>query len=1132
MSTAHRGPWRRPATWIAFVSICVAGVLFTVVYFPRAFPVVSLDIRMDRQAALASADELATRFGWGPENYRAAASFGLQSNVAEFLELEGGGVDAFRDALARDDFHPYRWRVRHFQELERNETTISFAPDGTPYSFREQLAEDAPGAALESDAARVIAERGATGDWDVDLGRYQLLESSQETKPGGRVDHTFVYEETGVRYNDGRVRLRLVVSGDRLTELTRFLEIPEAFLRRYEEMRSTNTLIGAVSQVAAFLGYILGACAVALFFLYRERWVLWKKPLQWGLFIAFLQFLVVFNQLPLAWMGYDTALSSSNFLIQQTGTALLSFLLFAVLFTVTFMAAESMTRRAFPQQVQLWRVWSDGVANTPAIAGRTLGGYLMLGVFFAYEVILYFVANNWLGWWTPSSAVIEPDVLAMYFPWFTAIAVSLQAGFWEECLFRAVPIAGAALLGKRFGHPRAWIVGAFVVQALVFGAGHAPYPTQPAYARVVELIVPSIGFGLIYLYFGLLTGIVLHYSFDIVWFAMPLFASSAPGIWVDRTILLALALIPAVVVLTRRARAGAWVGLPADALNGAWSPPPAPVEEPQPETVAEVRTMNPLVRRLVPVAGLAGLVVWVAFAGFTTQSPPIGIDKATAVEVARTALRERGIELSPEWRTMPVVATVVPNQQHRFVWQEGGAAALGQLEGSYLRVPLWAVRFARFEGDVAERAEEYWVVVGPRGDVFRFVHRLPEARPGADLSEDEARSIAGAAVRERFGLAVGNPTEGGLEEVSAETTSRPARRDWTFTFENPDAYPLEEGSARIRVDVLGDEVGEIDRFVYVPEEWARNDRDRYVLPDALAIAGGAIGVLLVLAGAVAGGVAWARGRFSVRGFLLVAAVVLVLGVFGFINSWPATLANLATSMPIGAQIVVQIAGLSIAVVGMAVVMGLLAGWLRPAVQASGARSGTLAGSLIAGVSMGLLFAALRLALASASPSLTPPWSSFDGADAYLPAIGAALSPLTGWITSTMFLVMVFVVIDRHTGGWSRRTGLAGAVLVVLGILATTNDTAAPLLWLVSGLLLGAAALAGYVFVLRYDLTILPAAVATSLILANVRAAVIAAYPGARAGSAAAIVLLALAAVAAVSWLRGSGLARERASVSG
>ena len=125
----------------------------------------------------------------------------------------------------------------------------------------------------------------------------------------------------------------------------------------------------------------------------------------------------------------------------------------------------------------------------------------------------------------------HPDVLATYVPWLSAIANSFQAGFWEEALFRAVPIAGAALIGERLGQRKLFIVLAFIVQAIIFGAGHAPYPNQPAYARPVELIIPSIGFGLLYLYFGLLPGIILHFAFDVVWFALPIFLAKAPGIW-------------------------------------------------------------------------------------------------------------------------------------------------------------------------------------------------------------------------------------------------------------------------------------------------------------------------------------------------------------------------------------------------------------------------------------------------------------------------------------------------------------------------------------------------------------------------------------------------------------------------
>ena len=110
-------------------------------------------------------------------------------------------------------------------------------------------------------------------------------------------------------------------------------------------------------------------------------------------------------------------------------------------------------------------------------------------------IINYTFVTKKLGWWAPADTSYDPNQLAAYFPWLTSIGISLGAGFWEECLFRAVPLAGAALVGDRFGKRNLFIGIAFVFQAIVFGAAHANYPVQPAYARVVELMIPSFLFG-------------------------------------------------------------------------------------------------------------------------------------------------------------------------------------------------------------------------------------------------------------------------------------------------------------------------------------------------------------------------------------------------------------------------------------------------------------------------------------------------------------------------------------------------------------------------------------------------------------------------------------------------------------
>ncbi len=723
--------FRKPVFWAAFAALSIACAAFAVVNFPRAFSIVELDLEMDRAAALSEARRLAGEFDWGPADYRQAATFRVDDRARSFVELEGGGPEAFAGLLRDGPFHPYQWVVRNFRGGEVRETEVRFRPDGAPYGFRETLAEDAPGAALDPDAARAIAEAGAGAPWDVPLDRYAPVEASQAERPGGRVDHTFVYEHTGAQAGEGSFRLRLVVSGDRLTELTHVLQVPEAFDRRYEEMRSANEGISAAGIFAMYLIYG-GGIAVGLFLLLRQRRVLWRMPLVWGASIAFAQLLAGLNQWPLLWMGYDTAVSETSFAIQQVTAQVGGFLAFTGVYTLSFMAAESLSRRAFPHHLQFWRCWSQDGARTRTVLGQTVAGYLVVGIDLAFVVGFYWVTVAYLGWWSPSDAMVSPDLLATVLPWLSPLAISLQAGFWEECLFRAVPLAGAALIGDRFGHRRAWIAGAFVLQILIFGAGHASYPTQPSYARVVELIVPSTIFGLLYLRFGLLPAIVMHFAFNAVLGGTPLFLSSAPGAWVDQGIYGLIFLVPLWVALRARYRGGAWTEAPASLRNAAWSPPAeAPPAEAPPAPAREAAALPAL--PAVAAVGVVGFGLWAYTAVTPSESPGVGLGRAEAVAAAREVLAGRGVDPAAWTETSQVFGAL--GSQHRFVWSEAGEEAHRALLGDYLAAPRWRVR--------------YGPVRGRRGGAGRGAHRVDRLGRHAGAAGAPARGgrPGGLAVR-------------------------------------------------------------------------------------------------------------------------------------------------------------------------------------------------------------------------------------------------------------------------------------------------------------------------------------------------------------------------------------------------
>src|SRR5690625_7331453 len=90
-----------------------------------------------------------------------------------------------------------------------------------------------------------------------------------------------------------------------------------------------------------------------------------------------------------------------------------------------------------------------------------------------YAGLFTLIAIHGLGWWHPAIPEQDPNVLATWRPALSIIFSSLQAGFWEESLFRAIPLGLAGLLGARFGCRKSLIIeiGRASCRGSVWGEG-------------------------------------------------------------------------------------------------------------------------------------------------------------------------------------------------------------------------------------------------------------------------------------------------------------------------------------------------------------------------------------------------------------------------------------------------------------------------------------------------------------------------------------------------------------------------------------------------------------------------------------------------------------------------------------
>src|SRR6185503_6438076 len=176
----------------------------------------------------------------------------------------------------------------------------------------------------------------------------------------------------------------------------------------------------------------------------------------------------------------------------------------------------------------------------------------------------------------------DPNQIASPMPWVSAIAVSLNAGVWEEALFRALPLSLLSLWIGESPTRRWWMAAGVVASAIVFGFAHASYESWPPYSRGVELFLEACAWAVLFINFGLLVTVIAHFVYDLVLFGIFAGSGSSTEYRVTAAIILLALLAPALAVAWRWVRQRGFTSAPEEARFAAWTQvaagePPAPV---------------------------------------------------------------------------------------------------------------------------------------------------------------------------------------------------------------------------------------------------------------------------------------------------------------------------------------------------------------------------------------------------------------------------------------------------------------------------------------------------------------------------------------------------------------------------
>jgi hypothetical protein len=407
-----------------------------------------------------------------------------------------------------------------------------------------QIPEDAPGAALTSEAARLVAEQFLAGQTIWKDSKWEPISVSSEEKPGGRVDHTFTYRRTDFTVGESQLRITVVVQGDRIGSYNYYLKIPESFERYFI---SQSNRAGFINNICFFLGYLLfaGAAFAAFIFILIRRGSETKGTILVMSIIGGITLLSYLNTLPLYSIGYSTTEDYSLFWINNIIYMVISTMMNSILAGVLWMGGHNISKLAWPRQD---RVLPRNPDRLVALSQSTWRGLMMAGISIGYVIVFYLIAERFFGGWTPMDTSYS-NLYATPFPFLYALEIGVVPALTEELMFRLI---GISLIYWAF--KKRWL--ALLIPGALWAFAHTAYVRDPIYLRGIELTIAAIFiYGLFFLKYDLATTIIGHFAFNAGLVALPLLFSGTPYYVLSGSIVILSMLapgIPGLVVLIRR----------------------------------------------------------------------------------------------------------------------------------------------------------------------------------------------------------------------------------------------------------------------------------------------------------------------------------------------------------------------------------------------------------------------------------------------------------------------------------------------------------------------------------------------------------------------------------------------------
>jgi membrane protease YdiL (CAAX protease family) len=281
----------------------------------------------------------------------------------------------------------------------------------------------------------------------------------------------------------------------------------------------------------------------------------------------------------------------------------------------------------------------------------------------------------------------------------------------------------------------------------------------------------------------------------------------------------------------------------------------------------------------------AGVAYTYFFRAFPEASVEFKVPRADALALAKQFAAAQGAQLGAYDSS---IVFEVDDTAKTYLEREVGLQQANQMMANEVHIWYWQTRFFR-----PLQKEEFDARVDPAGGIVGYAHQLEEAAPGARLERAAAQATAESFLRDALHADLSLYD---FREQEANLTERPARRDWSFSWERR-GFRAKDAPYRLTVTLAGDRVSGYNEFLKVPEAWSRdyehlrssNNVLEFIalIPYAFLI-GGCLYVIILLG---------RRGLLEWRTGIVLGIFVTVLFFLMTMNQWPLDRAGYDTNTP-------------------------------------------------------------------------------------------------------------------------------------------------------------------------------------------------------------------------------------------